>query len=128
MNRDDRSRTRIAVVGPCTSGKSVLVRALQEAGYNARHVVQEHSYVPSMWQRISQPDRLIFLDVDYAAAKRRRPTINWGPERLEEQARRLAHAREHCDLYLDTSALTVGEVRARVLAFLETLEKNAGEA
>ncbi|MDX1662721.1 MAG: hypothetical protein R3272_02940 [Candidatus Promineifilaceae bacterium] len=128
MNIDARSRPRIAVVGPCTSGKTVLVRALRDAGYTARHVVQEHSYVPEMWQRISRPDRLIFLDVDYPAAKRRRPHIDWGPERLEEQARRLAHARAHCDLYLDTSTLTAEEVRERVLAFLEGERGASGEA
>lgn len=113
---------RVAVVGPCVSGKSELVGALREAGYEARHVAQEHSYAPSMWQRISKPDLLIFLDVDYEAAKKRRPRINWGPERLEEQAVRLAHAREHCDLYVDTSNLSREAVRDRVLRFVRELE------
>lgn len=112
---------RIAVVGPCVSGKSELVAALRQAGYEARHVAQEHSYVPAMWQRISQPDTLIYLDVDYEAAKARRPHIDWGPERLQEQAQRLAHAREHCDLYIDTSRLTREEVRNRVLQFVEAI-------
>jgi hypothetical protein len=71
-----------------------------------------------MWQRISKPDLLIYLDVDYPAAKSRRPRIDWGPERLVEQAERLAHAREHCDLYLDTSSMTLAEIRDRVLALL----------
>lgn len=113
------SELRVAVVGPCVSGKSELVETLRENGYEARHVAQEHSYVPAMWERISKPDVLIFLDVDYAAAKARRPNITWGPERLQDQAARLRHAREHCDLYVDTSGLTVEEVRKRVLGFLE---------
>jgi hypothetical protein len=54
-------RPLIAAVGPCTSGKSTLVRALRERGYNAREVVQEHSYVPAMWQVFAQPDILIYL-------------------------------------------------------------------
>lgn len=110
---------RIAVVGPCVSGKSELTGALREAGYETRHVAQEHSYVPAMWQRMSRPDLLIYLDVNYETAKARRPYIDWGPERLEEQERRLAHAREHCDLYIDTSTLTREEVRERVFDFLE---------
>lgn len=121
MTVDNRPRPRLAIVGPCVAGKSELVKALREAGYEARHVVQEHSYVPEMWQRISQPDVLIYLDVDFPAAKARRPYIDWGSERLEEQAQRLAHARQHCDLYVDTSALSREEVRKRVFQFLDDL-------
>jgi hypothetical protein len=114
----EQSPLRVAVVGPCVSGKSELVRALRAAGFEARHVVQEHSYVPTMWQRMANPDVLIYLDVDYATAKLRRPHIDWGPERLEVQASRLAHARRHCDLYIDTRTLSREEVQKRVLAFL----------
>ncbi len=114
----------VAIVGPCVSGKSTLANRLKERGYAARPVSQEHSYVPTMWQRITRPDVLIFLDVDYSQAKARRPRINWGPERLAEQAERLAHARTHCDLYLDTNHITVQEVEEKVLAFLRELEPN----
>ena len=110
---------RIAVVGPCTSGKSTLVHALRDAGYEARMPAQEHSYVPYMWQRITQPDLLIFLDVDYDHAIARRPRFSGGPERLAEQAVRLAHARAHCDLYLNTNILTVAEIQTRVFTFLQ---------
>ena len=114
----ERSR-RLAVVGPCSAGKTTLVQALRAAGYETRHVAQEHSYVPDMWQRISRPDLLIFLDVDYAAALARRPTTTGSPARLAQQATRLAHARQHCHFYLDTSQLTPDEVRQQVLAFLQ---------
>lgn len=110
---------RVAVVGPCVSGKSELVQALRQAGYEVRHVAQEHSYVPSMWQRISRPDVLVYLDVNYGAALARRPYIDWGPERLQKQAQRLSHARQECDLYVDTSPLSIGQVRRRVMRFLE---------
>lgn len=113
---------RVAVVGPCMSGKSELVRALREKGYATHHVAQEHSYVPAMWQRMTDPDVLIYLDVDYEAVRARRPSVTWGPERLQEQAARLVHAREHCDLYVDTSDLTIEAVRERVLAYLQELE------
>lgn len=112
-------RLRVAVVGPCVSGKSELVQALRQAGYEARHVAQEHSYVPAMWERISRPDVLVYLDVNYGAALARRPYIDWGPERLQEQAQRLSHARQRCDLYVDTSSLSIGQVRRKVFRFLE---------
>ena len=107
----------IAVVGPCTSGKSTLVHALRDLGYNARMPAQEHSYVPDMWQRLTRPDVLIYLDVSWEAARTRRP-IAWGPERIADENERLAHARAHADLYLDTDSLSVEEVRERVLEFL----------
>lgn len=112
---------RIAVVGPCSCGKSTLTTALKAAGYVARHPAQEHSYVPNMWQRLTQPDLLIYLDVDYANARARRPHIDGGPQRLAEQRHRLRHAREHCDFYLDTSGLSVVEVETAVLNFLANL-------
>lgn len=113
---------RIAVVGPCSSGKSTLTQSLKATGYEARHPAQEHSYVPNMWQRLTQPDLLIFLDVDYKNARLRRPHIDGGPERLVEQHHRLRHAREQCHYYLDTSGLSVGEVQTAVFNFLSTLQ------
>ncbi len=116
---DGPRRLRVAIVGPCVSGKSTLAEALSAAGYEGRAVSQEHSYVPTMWQKITRPDVLIYLDVDYEHAHKRRPHITWGATRLEEQAERLAHARAHCDLYLDTNELSAEEVQARVLTFLQ---------
>jgi len=110
---------RIAVVGVCASGKSALVKALRQAGHDARHVAQEHSYVPYMWQRIARPDLLIYLDVDFDTLTRRRRQLRFGPAELAEQVRRLAHARAHCDLYLDTSSLNMDEVRTAVFSFLQ---------
>jgi hypothetical protein len=107
------------------SGKSELVTALRAEGYQTHHVAQEHSYVPAMWQRMTRPDVLVYLDVSYDAVRARRPAVSWGPERLVEQAGRLAHAREHCDLYVDTSALTINEVREQVLSFLTRLERES---
>jgi hypothetical protein len=72
-----------------------------------------------MWQRITQPDILIYLDVAYDDIMARRPRFNFKPKDLVEQHRRLAHAREHCDLYLDTSRLTTAEVQEKTLAFLK---------
>lgn len=112
---------RVAVVGPCASGKSTLVEALRAAGYDARHPAQEHSFVPDMWQRLVGPDVLVYLDVDYAAYRARRPHHDPGPAYLAEQHRRLAHAAQHANLRIDTSAMTAEAVRAEVLAFLAGL-------
>ena len=110
---------RVAVVGACAVGKSTLVSALRQAGYEARHVAQEHSYVPAMWQRFSRPDVLVYLDANHETIKVRRPTFRFSPADLAEQNRRLAHAREHCDLYVDTNDLAPAEVQERCLSFLE---------
>lgn len=71
-----------------------------------------------MWQRITNPDLLIFLQVSYAVSQGRRP-LNWTEADYAEQQRRLSHAREHADLYLDTDNLGVKEVLELVLAFVK---------
>lgn len=116
---DDEQRLRIAVVGACAAGKSTLVNRLRQAGFLARHVAQEHSYVPQMWQRVGRPDILIYLDVNYEAIIARRPKFDFRPHDLVEQTDRLAHARQHCDFYLDTSSLTPEEVWRQTQAFLD---------
>ena len=39
---------------------------------DARHVVQGHSHVPDMWQRVTQPDLLIYLDASLEVIRQRR--------------------------------------------------------
>lgn len=121
MPSDEPARFRIAVVGPCSAGKTELVRALRAEGYDTRHVAQEHSRVTDLWRRLYPPDVLIYLDVSYQAALRRRPHTAGEPQRLQGQKQRLQHARQHCDFYLDTSNLTIPQVRQRVYAYLATL-------
>lgn len=109
---------RIAVVGVCASGKSLLVNGLRERGYQARQVLQEHSYVPYMWQRITNPDVLIYLDVSLEGIKRRRK-IDYGEKYLQEQRRRLAHAIAHADLSIHTDNLSPDDILHRAVSFLE---------
>lgn len=119
MNPDNRPL--IGVVGPCGSGKSTLINQLEKYNYRCRHIAQEHSYVKTMWQVITNPDILIFLDCSFENSTSRRK-LNWQPADHEEQLRRLAHAREHAHFIVDTNALEADEVLERVLAFLkETL-------
>lgn len=121
MRQTEREKSPlVAVVGPCASGKSQLVQALRERGYNAREVLQEHSYVPSMWLRITQPDVLIYIDVSEAVARQRRPTD--APEGWwDTLAHRLHHARQHADLYVNTDSLTSQQVIEQVSAFLNNV-------
>lgn len=114
---EDGSPVKIGVVGVCGSGKSTLAANLRRLGINIRHIAQEHSYVPYMWQRITNPDLLIFLDVSYPVTMQRRP-LNWLPKEYQEQQHRLRHAREHANLYIDTDPLSPEQVLDQVLAFL----------
>jgi len=111
----------IGVVGPCAAGKSTLIAKLKERGYQARHIAQEHSHVPDMWKRVSNPDCLIFLDVSYPVSMQRKK-MNWNENEFLIQVRRLQHARQHADLYIQTDQRTPGEVQQMVFVFLEKNE------
>ncbi len=117
----------IGVVGPCAAGKSTLIHNLAGRGYRLKHIAQEHSYVPDMWQRLTRPDVLIFLDVSFEESNRRRP-MPWRETDYAEQQHRLRHARAHADFYLLTDGLTPEEVAARVEAFLHTRFDTANRA
>jgi adenylate kinase family enzyme len=108
----------IGVVGPCGAGKSSLVAGLNQHGYTVRHIAQEHSYVPDMWRRISNPDLLIYLQVSYKNTVLRRK-LDWTMDEYTEQLRRLQHARQHADLVIDTDVLTVPEVLSAVISYIE---------
>ena len=111
----------IAVVGVCASGKSTLAQALQERGFNARQVHQEHSHVPDMWQRLTGPDVLICLDASLEVVRKRRRAPDFPDWLLADQRRRLRHARQSCDLYLQTDYMTPEEVLAAALRLLGDL-------
>jgi deoxyadenosine/deoxycytidine kinase len=112
------TRFLIGVVGPCGAGKSSLVAGLQQLGYRCSHIAQEHSYVPGMWSKIGKPDILIFLDASFATCTGRR-RLNWLEADYEEQQRRLAQARAHADLVIDTDGIQVEAVRSQARIFLE---------
>jgi dephospho-CoA kinase len=109
--------SKIGVVGPCAAGKTTLIAGLRQLGYQAKHIAQEHSYVPYMWQRLTNPDVLIFLDVSFALTLQRRK-LDWTEAEYLEQQRRLEHARRHANLVLDTDGLSPEQVLQRVLQFL----------
>ena len=106
----------ITVVGVCSAGKSTLSKTLRERGYKVRTVAQEHSHVPYLWQ-MSKPDVLIYLDASLATIRQRR-SPRWHRPLLDEEHRRLAHARQHAHLYIDTDGLSPKDVASRALTFL----------
>jgi shikimate kinase len=114
----------IVIVGPCAAGKTTLARGLQAHGLPARQIAQEHSYVPDMWLRLSRPDTLVFLDASYENCTQRK-ALDWSLAEYQEQRRRLAHAREHCHIYIDSDGLTPGQVLAAVI---EALPRGSGQS
>jgi hypothetical protein len=108
----------IKVVGISGSGKSTLVHRLRQRGYNTRPVSQEHSGIPDLWAQFDRPQVLIYLFVDLAGQVSRRPDIGWTAEARAEEETRLAHARIHADLRIDTSQLTPDAVFGLALAYL----------
>ena len=108
---------KIGVVGPCTAGKTTLINGLLDNGYNAKQIAQEHSYVQDMWERLTHPDILIYLDVSYSYTMKRR-NLNWTKKEFNTQVNRLRHAREHADIYINTDSLSPQDVLGQVMNFL----------
>jgi hypothetical protein len=72
-----------------------------------------------MWQRLTNPDILIYLDASYAITLVRR-NLNWTLQEYAQQVERLAHARANADILVETDDLTpeqvCQEVQKRILA------------
>jgi deoxyadenosine/deoxycytidine kinase len=120
MDDSHRKNLLIGVVGPCGSGKSTLIAGLNSTGYRGRHIAQEHSYVPYMWKRITNPDLLVYLKASFETCTRRR-NLNWTVEDYNEQLRRLSHAGKNADLVIETDHLSPDEVLARLVEYLESI-------
>ena len=118
MDEPPSKKLLIGVVGPCGAGKSTLIAGLTLHGYICRHIAQEHSYVQAMWQIITKPNLLIYLNASFPTSTTRRK-LNWNESDHTEQLRRLAHAREHANLLINTDDLTPDQVLKQVLSFLK---------
>ena len=116
---------RIAVVGVCASGKTTLAKGLKDAGYDAYNVAQEHSGIHNFWNK-HHPDILVMIDATLPAIKKRR-LVYWDQERLDVQHKRLADAKAHANLFIQTDAYNADEVREQVIDYIETWKKNQTE-
>jgi hypothetical protein len=109
----------IKVVGISASGKSTLVKALRQRGYQARPISQEHSNIPSLWQQFEPLRLLFYLDVDLETQRARRPDVTWDKHWMTEETERLRHAHDHADLIINTSGLSPETVLQIALTFLQ---------
>lgn len=111
---------KIAVVGPCASGKTTLVDALVARGYQAYAVGQEHSIIRDLWKR-RDPEVLIALDLDLDVVRQRRsPT--WPAEVYAAQHERLQPAFEAADLLIDTGEHDIESAVGMALELLASTE------
>jgi hypothetical protein len=108
----------IKVVGVSASGKSTLVRALREQGYDARAVSQEHSHSATLWKQFDVPRVLIYLDSTLEAQQQRRPDVTWDAGNLAVERQRLHNAYAEADLRIDTAQLSGADVLRMTLAYL----------
>jgi deoxyadenosine/deoxycytidine kinase len=110
----------IGIVGPCGAGKSSLAERLSPYYSTVRAIAQEHSYVPTMWQRLTNPDVLIYLDASYPVTIQRRQ-LNWTEAEYQIELERLAHARQHADITIQTDGLDLDGVARMAAGELERL-------
>ncbi|HCS39302.1 MAG TPA: hypothetical protein DIW44_06940 [Anaerolineaceae bacterium] len=110
----------IGIVGVCASGKSTLISELQRLGYCCRHIAQEHSYVQNMWQRLTNPDVLVYLSASYETTLARR-NLNWTLHEYQVQLDRLNHARQNAHLLIDTDHLSALEVARTAIERIDKL-------
>jgi cytidylate kinase len=111
---------RIGIVGPCGAGKSSLAERLSPHYSTVRAIAQEHSYVPTMWRRITNPDILIYLDASYSVTVQRR-MLNWTEAEYRIELDRLENARKNADIYIQTDHLNIDQVAETVIQKLESL-------
>jgi adenylate kinase family enzyme len=104
---------RVAVVGPCSSGKSTIVERLREHGIDAYAVSQEHSIIRRLWDH-QQPDAVVYLHVRYETIQQRRGTA-WPRWIYDAQIERLRDARDHATIVLDTGDISVDETVSRIM-------------
>jgi len=74
--------------------------------------------VQDMWQRLTNPDVLVYLSVSYEKTMQRRK-LNWSEREYQIQIDRLKHAREHANVFIDTDLLSPEEVSESVIHSIE---------
>lgn len=121
MERGGQRSRKIAVVGPCASGKSTLVAGLLQHGHDAYAVAQEHSGVRDLWKR-QNPEVLVALDVSLDVVRQRR-SPNWLEAVYDQQHQRLATAFASADIVINTAHHDADEVLALVHELLRDMDE-----
>ncbi len=123
MASHDPAHVKIAIVGPCASGKSTLAAMLQERGYDVHVSGQEHSDIVDLWRR-QHADFLIGLNLDLETLRQRRGE-SWSRTLFETQQRRLQGAFEAADVVLNSARLNQDEIVAGVIRQLESRQSDS---
>jgi cytidylate kinase len=118
---------KVGIVGPCGAGKTSLADRLSTHYSFVRAIAQEHSYVPSMWRQLTNPDVLIYLDASYPVTIQRRK-LDWTEAEYQIELDRLAHARANADIFIATDDLDLDEVVAAALQELMKFHANHKQA
>ncbi len=109
----------IGIVGVCASGKTTLKSGLSALGYNCRHIAQEHSYVPDMWKRLTNPDILIYLEVSFESTITRK-SLNWTRDEYAQQLYRLRNAIDNAQIHISTDELTASQLIEKAVNEIES--------
>lgn len=112
---------RVAIVGPCASGKSSLVKLLRQRGLNAYSVAQEHSAIDNLWEHL-QPDAVVYLSVDLPTIRQRRHNPHWPEWLYHTQLERLSDARQRADSVVETDDLSPEQIVEQVVVDLAQRE------
>lgn len=75
--------------------------------------------MPTMWQKITKPDILIFLEASFPISTARR-RLTWQKQDHDEQYRRLSHAHQHASIVIDTDELSPEQVLKKALDYLQS--------
>jgi len=113
---------KIGLVGPCGAGKTTLSNLLNALGISCQAIAQEHSFIPDMWKKITNPEILVYLHASYDVTMNRKK-FHWTEKEYDEQIHRLSHARSHADVLIQTDTISAQEVLARILDYIEFSEK-----
>lgn len=114
---DPTDPRRIVVIGPCASGKTTLVRRLQELRFDARACGQEHSEIPQLWAH-QEPNVLVGLRIDLETLRGRR-SATWSDRLYARQQERLRSGYEHADLVINAETNDEDAVLEAVVSWLQ---------
>jgi len=110
----------LILVGVCAAGKSTVASLLKAQGVLAHAVAQEHSLVPTLFQKPNH--RVVYLAARWETVHRRRQ-MSWHRVNFLVERERLRQARRQAGLVVHTDGLTADEVAQIILRWFIRLSK-----